>query len=151
MYTALGTFIALVLSLFFVPALISAFSWESKRKTVDSPETGKSFLSDYFLNPLQNLLISHTKRFLITWIILSLIGIGGIFLIQRNVDIRNYFKKGNPTRVAEDIMSKKFGGTKPIFVLVQRRYTKPGGSEYHAQNRGIHEEKPRCCLHTVCC
>ena len=117
MYTALGTFIALVLSLFFVPALLSAFSWENRRKTVDSPETGRSFLSEYFLNPLQNLLLSHTKSILIIWIILSLTGIGGIFLIQRNVDIRNYFKKGNPTRVAEDIMNKEFGGTKPVFVL----------------------------------
>jgi hypothetical protein len=117
MYTALGTFIALVLSLFFVPALLSAFSWENKRKNVHSPETGRSLLSEYFLNPLQNLLLSNTKSILIIWVILSLIGIGGIFLIQRNVDIRNYFKKGNPTRVAEDIMSKEFGGTKPVFVL----------------------------------
>ncbi len=30
MYTALGTFIALVLSLFFVPAMVSAFGWKSK-------------------------------------------------------------------------------------------------------------------------
>ena len=30
-YTALGTFIALVLSLFFVPALISAFSWKTNK------------------------------------------------------------------------------------------------------------------------
>jgi predicted RND superfamily exporter protein len=117
MYSALGTFIALVLSLFFVPALLSAFSWESRRKKVDPPEKGRSILYRYFLNPLQNSLLSHTKSFLIVWLILSLIGIGGIFLIKRNVDIRNYFKKGNPTRVAEDIMSKEFGGTKPVFVL----------------------------------
>jgi len=38
-------------------------------------------------------------------------------MIERNVDIRNYFRKGNPTRVAEDIMTQKFGGTKPVFVL----------------------------------
>ena len=33
MYTALGTLIALVLSLFFVPALISAFAWDTKRNS----------------------------------------------------------------------------------------------------------------------
>jgi predicted RND superfamily exporter protein len=144
MYTALGTLIALILSLFFVPALISAFSWESKKKGADSPETGKSFLSDYFLNPLQDRLISHPKRFLTTWIVLSFIGIGGIFLIQRNVDIRNYFKKGNPTRVAEDIMSSKFGGTKPIFVLFKGDIQSPEvmntilkTEEYMRQSPGV--------------
>jgi len=29
-YTALGTFISLMLSLFFIPALLSAFSWSNK-------------------------------------------------------------------------------------------------------------------------
>jgi predicted RND superfamily exporter protein len=45
-----------------------------------------------------------------------LISIVGIFLIERSVDIKEYFKKDNPTRMAEDIMMQKFGGSKPIFV-----------------------------------
>jgi predicted RND superfamily exporter protein len=45
------------------------------------------------------------------------VSIGGIFLIKRNVDVRNYFKKENPARIAEDIMTDKFGGSKPVFVL----------------------------------
>ncbi len=117
MYTALGTFFAMALSLFFVPALISAFSWNKKSDIVKKGETGKSYISDYFLVPLQKLLFKHTRGILNLWIILTLVSIGGIFLIQRNVDIRNYFRKGNPTRIAEDIMTEKFGGTKPIFVL----------------------------------
>jgi predicted RND superfamily exporter protein len=117
LYTALGTFIALLLSLFFVPAVISAFSWDNKRKEIDSAEAGKSFLYDKVLNPLQGFLFKYTKGLLLAWILLTLTGIGGIFLIKRNVDVRNYFRTGNPTRVADDIMSKKFGGTKPIFVL----------------------------------
>jgi predicted RND superfamily exporter protein len=40
-----------------------------------------------------------------------------MFLVKRNVDIRNYFGKNNPTRIAEDIMAEKFGGSKPVFVL----------------------------------
>jgi len=66
---------------------------------------------------LQKILFNQTKGILIVWIVMTLVSIGGIFLIQRNVDIRNYFRKGNPTRIAEDIMTKKFGGTKPVFVL----------------------------------
>jgi len=116
-YTALGTFIALVLSLFFVPALISALSWKTKVKTGKSAVTEKSYFNEYFNVPLQKILLNHTNGILYTWVIITMVSIWGIFLIQRNVDIRNYFRKGNPTRVAEDIMTQKFGGTKPIFVL----------------------------------
>ena len=116
-YTALGTLIALLLSLFFIPALISAFSWGSNTSDKTTRGTGDSQFSVYFIAPLQKLLLHHTKGILVTWIIITLVSIGGIFLIQRNVDIRNYFRKENPTRIAEDIMTKKFGGTKPIFVL----------------------------------
>jgi len=116
-YTALGTLFAMALSLFFVPAVISAFSWNKKNDKIKNGETGKSYISGYILVPLQKLLYRQTRGILTVWIILTLVSIGGIFLIQRNVDIRNYFRKGNPTRIAEDIMTKKFGGTKPIFVL----------------------------------
>jgi len=117
LYTALGTFFALILSLFFVPALISAFSWKNREKTVKETETGKTFFSVYFQTPLQNLLFKHSRLVFVSWILITLVSIGGIFLIKRNVDIRNYFRKDNPTRIAEDIMTKKFGGTRPVFVL----------------------------------
>jgi len=117
LYTAIGTFIALILSLFFVPAMISAFSWKNREKTSREIETGRTFFSVYFQTPLKNLLFKHPKTVLASWILITLANIGGIFLIQRNVDVRNYFRKDNPTRVAEDIMTEKFGGTRPVFVL----------------------------------
>ncbi len=117
LFTALGTLIALALSLFFVPALISVFSWKKKDQPNTVKKYGKSYLADYFLDPLQKLLFRNTKIILSIWIALTLINIGGIFLIKRNVDISDYFKKKNPTRIAEDIMSRKFDGTKPVFVF----------------------------------
>jgi predicted RND superfamily exporter protein len=117
MYTALGTFIALLLSLFFVPAMVSAFAWKSKTVDTENSNDDTSFFYRYFQVPLRNLLFKHSKAIFVVWIILTAVNIGGIFRIQRNVDIRNYFRKGNSTRVAEDIMTQKFGGTRPIFVL----------------------------------
>ena len=115
LYTAIGTFIALVLSLFFVPALISAFSWKNREKTSREIETGKTFFSDYFQTPLHNLLFKHPKVILVLWILITIVNIGGIFLIKRNVDVRNYFRKDNPTRVAEDIMTRKIWRNKARF------------------------------------
>jgi uncharacterized protein len=116
-FTALGTFIAVVLALTFVPAVISIFPGDNKRRAGIPGNNGRSVFLSLFHSPLQIVLIKHTNKVLIFWIMLTVVSIGGIFLIERNVDIRNYFRKGNPTRVAEDIMNEKFGGTKPIFVL----------------------------------
>ena len=116
-FTGLGTFIALLLSIFFIPALISVLSWKNKNITPEEMEAELTFFSRYFHSPLHKLLFSHPKRVLSLWIVITLISISGIFLIKRNVDIRNYFRKDNPTRIAEEIMAEKFGGSKPVFVL----------------------------------
>jgi uncharacterized protein len=116
-YTALGTFFSLMLSIFFVPALISAFSWKSKGFKGEHNGTENSFYSRFLHEPLHNLLFKHPKRILVVWIVITAIGISGMFLIKRNVDVQNYFRKDNPTRIAEDIMTAKFGGSKPVFVL----------------------------------
>jgi len=116
-YTALGTFFALALSLFFVPALISVFPGKKNKRIGEEKGSGQTFFSRHFQSPLHNLLFNHTRIIIVVWIIFTIINIGGIFLIKRNVDVRNYFRKENPTRIAEDIMTRKFGGTKPVFVL----------------------------------
>jgi predicted RND superfamily exporter protein len=116
-YTALGTFIAMILSIIFVPALISAFSWKNRNNSAEMRVAELTFFSRYLHLPLHRLLFNHTKAVLASWIVITIVSIGGIFLVKRNVDIRNYFRKGNPTRIAEDIMTRKFGGSKPVFVL----------------------------------
>ncbi len=116
-FTALGTLFTVILALFFVPAVVAVLPYKKPGSTSGPGEDELSLLYRLLLTPLQKLLLKHPKNILITWGFLFLAGIGGIFLIQRNVDIKAYFKKGNPTRVAEEIMTEKFGGTKPVFVL----------------------------------
>ena len=117
-FTALGVFFALILSVFFVPALISAFSmYKSKARLEKNGKEDKSFLSNNILLPLKNILSVHPKYILITWSILLLLTFSGVFMIQRSVNMTDYFKKGNPTRVTEDIMQEKFGGSLPVYVV----------------------------------
>jgi hydrophobe/amphiphile efflux-3 (HAE3) family protein len=113
--TAIGILIALLLSIFFIPAVISVLS--VYRKKVEAERiVKKNILSRVILQPLVNLLFKHPKYILTVWVILILISIGGIFLIKTSVNITEYFKKDNPTRVSEDVMQKKFGGSLPVFV-----------------------------------
>ncbi|MBK9391355.1 MAG: RND family transporter [Bacteroidetes bacterium] len=143
-YTGLGTFFALLLSIFFVPALISALSWKNNKNIPDKKESATTYFSKYFHVPLHKLLFNHPKRILWLWIAFTIISIGGMFLIKRNVDIRNYFRKDNPTRIAEEIMSAKFGGSKPVFVLFKGDIQSPEilnkmlkTEEYMKKNPGV--------------
>ncbi|MCB2208915.1 MAG: MMPL family transporter [Bacteroidetes bacterium] len=115
-FTAVGTFISAVLALFFAPAVIYAFSFKSKRNAIQENSNRKSLIATYLLLPLKNLLFRHPKYTLTIWSLLILLSSASIFLIQRNVDIKDYFKQDNPARLAEDIMIEKFGGSKPIFI-----------------------------------
>jgi predicted RND superfamily exporter protein len=119
-FTALGTFVACLLSIFFIPAVleVSVKKQTSEgshgEKTTEPPE--KLSRSDRFLRPLKAVLLKRPKEILLAWIVVIAASLFGIFFITRSVDIQDYFKKGNPTRQAEQIMVEKFGGTKPVFV-----------------------------------
>lgn len=113
-FTAIGTFVACIISIFFVPAVIQIFP---KRKKAGKPVGEKNtFITNFILIPLKTGLFKNPKLTLGIWILVLGISIIGIFSIKRSVDIQEYFEKGNPTREAERIMVEKFGGTKPVFV-----------------------------------
>jgi len=117
LFTAIGTFFSVILSLFFVPAMVHNLRIRHDGLEYEAIILKKSYLSDKYLSPLKSLLFKHPKYILTTWGLLILISIISIFFIKRSVDTKEYFKKGNPARIAEEIMAKKFGGSSPIFVL----------------------------------
>lgn len=117
-FTAVGTLIALLLSILFVPALISAFSMYRKKIETDQPER-ENILTHKILQLLVNLLFKHPKYSLTAWGIILGLSISGMFFIKTSVNMADYFKKDNPTRISEDVMQKKFGGSLPVFVVFE--------------------------------
>ena len=119
-FTALGTFVACILSIFFVPAVLEVTGQKQSSATHPEEKTtepsAKISGSDRFLKPLKSILLKRPKEILLAWCLVIGVSLSGIFFITRSVDIQDYFKKGNPTRQAEQIMVEKFGGTKPVFV-----------------------------------
>jgi predicted RND superfamily exporter protein len=115
-FTALGTAIALILSVLFVPAIISLFPQkkrrESKRKKRDS-------VSRFILERLISSQFKHPKRVLALSATVLLIAFGGLLLINTSVNMADYFRKDNETRVAEEIIQLKFGGSLPVFVVFE--------------------------------
>ena len=138
-FTALGTLFASLLSIFFVPSILEAVHYKSK-KTIKQSEN--SFLTNYFLKPINALLIKKPKTILVFWMVLIAISIVGMSSIKRSVDIQEYFKKDNPTRLAENIMIEKFGGTKPIFVHFKGNMQSPKVLKTMIQTSEYMEKSP---------
>ncbi len=109
LFTALGTMVSSLLSIFFVPAILS-FRKMRVQKSNTTFGAGKLFTN------FRSTLLRHPKWIISTWIVIVLLGVFGASFIKREVDIKNYFQKENPTRKAEELMTEKFGGTKPVFV-----------------------------------
>lgn len=138
-FTALGTLFASLLSIFFVPSILEAVHYKSK-KTIKQSEN--SFITNYFLKPINALLIKKPKTILVFWMVLIAISIVGMSSIKRSVDIQEYFKKDNPTRLAENIMIEKFGGTKPIFIHFKGNMQSPKVLKTMIQTSEYMEKSP---------
>jgi uncharacterized protein len=131
LFTALGTLIALILSLTLVPALLS---FQKAKVTSDGTADGAQPIRknpEYDLHSLPSKekstrLIALVKWMLrrpttviSVWAVVLLICIAGITMIRTSVNMTHYFKPGFPTRVAEDILQQKFGGSMPVFMLFE--------------------------------
>jgi len=118
LFTALGTVFALILSIFFVPAIISLFPGK-KLKNEESTDNGKGVITQKILSPIVTLLFRHPKYILTTWVFVLLLSISGAFFIKISVNIIEYFKKDSETRVSENILQEKFGGSTPVFIVFE--------------------------------
>jgi hydrophobe/amphiphile efflux-3 (HAE3) family protein len=139
--SAIGILIALLLSIFFVPAFISALSLYRK-KPVPAKGDKNNLLTRVLLQPIIKLLFKYPRGVLAVWSLLLLAGIGGIFVIRTSVNITEYFKRDNPTRVAEDLMQRKFGGSLPVFMVFEGDIQDPEVLQMMMETQEFMKEDP---------
>lgn len=114
-FTSLGIFFAMLLSLFFTPALIATFP---ARKSKLSRRSSGSFLI-LLLDKLHRYINKYPKTIVIVWAFIIIPFLFGIFRIERKVDFLDYLKKDNPNRITEKVLTEKMGGTSPVYVSVK--------------------------------
>lgn len=140
-FSAVGTLIALFLSIFFVPAIISALSLYKKEDKTENKDR-KSVLARTILMPLAKAVIKHPKFTITAWTLFLLVCLTGIFQIETSVNILDYFKEDNPTRVAEDILQKKLGGSSPVFVVFKGDMQSPQVLQLMIATQNFMKEDP---------
>ncbi len=118
---ALGTLYATVLALFFVPAFMAILP-RKRDASVDGQDTlstteNGSFMSRVFLMPLFGVTVNYPLRIIRIWGVLIIIGLVGVFMLERSVSVADYFKKNHPASLADRIMEADYGGSKPVFAV----------------------------------
>ena len=113
-FTAIGITFSFLLAIFFTPAIISLFS-AYRSKFAKRPQDTR--FVNRVLVPMSIGVTRHPKRVITVWSILTLIFAIGIFFIHRQVDMVNYFRKGSPARVAQELLDAKLGGASPIYMV----------------------------------
>ena len=124
-FAALGTFFSAVLALSLVPAMLAVLPAKTRREAKKKTDPAKSKMKKYLLEPLSRKVVQHPGRVVTGWSVLFAISIFGIFILKRSVSTTGYFGKNHPSTIAENIMSEKLGGSKPVFLVFKGNMQSP--------------------------
>jgi hypothetical protein len=117
-FTSLGVFFAWIISVTFIPAVLSLLKAKGKVVSLDNRIERKSVLTN-LMDKLGEFVLKNEKIIIAGGIAIILVCIFGMTKIERKVDMLDYFKPGTPIRMTEEMMENKFGGSIPIQILVK--------------------------------
>ncbi len=112
---AVGIAYALILSLFFIPALLSMM----KRPREGKNRTQSERNADSKLLYLGNMVAGHPRRILriVSGTVLFLLL--GVFFLKVDSNMINFFPRNHPTHIAAELINRKFGGSEHLSVMVE--------------------------------
>ncbi len=112
-FTAIGVLFAVILSLTFLPALLSLI--KVKHGAISSE---KSHFLKSFMKMISRFVIRNKKAIVIVTFSLFVAAVFAIPMIKTETQISNFFPKKSDIRKAEKIINRDFGGSTPIQIVV---------------------------------
>ena len=114
--TAIGIFLAMVLSLSLVPALLILV--KEPKVTLDKERTGGDTILTRFLHALSSLAVDHPRKLMIGVILVTLVFAYGATQVTLESNIVNYFSDSSPVKRGTQVIEDVFGGSMQISVVV---------------------------------
>nr|WP_321451289.1 MMPL family transporter [uncultured Carboxylicivirga sp.] len=111
-----GIGLALFLSLLLVPAILS---FSSIKKSKSQGSVAKASILDKVLHVFTHWVNRFPRRVIGVFIAVSLISVGGLFLIKVDTNIEGYFLGDSKISQSIDIVNNKFGGSQYISILFE--------------------------------
>jgi predicted RND superfamily exporter protein len=112
--TAIGIGFALILSLLFLPAMLSFFKPKRRESQL---EPKKAPILERSLKSMGNWVTLHPKRIITISVIVTLIGVAGVFLLKVDTNVESYFSAKSEVGRSTKLINEKFGGSQFISVL----------------------------------
>jgi len=120
--TSAGISLAVLLTLFFLPAWLSLLP--KSKHLVGSEKISGSFL-DRTLSRLSRMVTSRPRRVLLISAILTVIFTVGITFIKVDGNQENFFPARHPVKQASNMINKYFGGSQSISVMMEGDIKEP--------------------------
>jgi len=111
---SLGIAFALMLSIWFLPAMLSYLKPTIRKKTVRKK---RSISLDQLLIQSSRWVINHPKKVIIISSLVSLLGMGGIFLVNVDTNIEGYFLGKSKVSRGIELINSKLGGSQYLSIL----------------------------------
>jgi len=112
---ALSIAYALILSMFFLPAILSLLK---KSKPIYKKSDEKKPLLDRWLKKTAILVTKNYRNILLGAIIIFFISLAGIFLVEVDSNMVDFFPEKHPLKISSNLINENFGGYQNINVLV---------------------------------
>jgi predicted RND superfamily exporter protein len=114
-FTAFGVGVAMLLSVTFVPAVLSFMKVKEKNKQASKNQKG---LLVRFMDVLGSFVLKNEKIILLGSIIIIIAAAFGIPRIETEVNMTEYFPEDSDVRISADLMQEQFGGSIPIQIVI---------------------------------
>jgi predicted RND superfamily exporter protein len=111
---SLGIGMAMVLSIWFLPAMMSFFK---RPKNAHKYKYRKIALADLWLNRFSRWIAFHPKRIVFFSAMIAVLGMIGIFFIEVDTNIESYFTGKSEVHRSTELINNKFGGSQYLSVL----------------------------------
>lgn len=115
-FMSMGILFAFLLTVFFIPSLLSIFNKGREHKLSADPPGS---LFDYATRILSRMIFHKPAILLLLWALITLFSLKGMFQIERRVNLVDYFKKDNIVQKGETFLEKSFNGSMPLYVSVK--------------------------------
>lgn len=115
LFTGFGVLAALMISLTFIPAVLSLLGSNKKRKTKETPRI-EATLTKVLARPKLIILIST---------LIIILAAAGLPRIEIDSNFINFFAEDSESRIAYDLVRDKFSGSESVEVIIEGEVTNP--------------------------
>ncbi len=115
-FTGIGVLFALVVSITFLPAVLSYLKPPRMRRSAEGKE---SHLIVHLMDRLVAFVLRQEKLIVGGSVVIVLLALLGLPRLHRQVNMLEYFPKDTDIRIAEDMMEKNFGGSYQVQIVVK--------------------------------